>query len=159
MESRAATELRTYALRDAEALRYSPVLTATKRRDAPSSPDSIIAGAVPLPLCAGDTGMLSMDFIRTLQATSGTGHDFNFIGEYMAYIPQRLGHNAALDAATECLLFAYKALLRRDSICEEGQLSRYIRALRALRVELDGGTSSGETVGAPLLICAFEVRA
>lgn len=75
----------------------------------------------------------------------------------MKFIPIRIGRSGALDAAAECLLFAYKGVLSRYATHGEGQLSRYVFALRELRLMCEQGTSSEETVAAALMLSAFEV--
>lgn len=75
----------------------------------------------------------------------------------MKFIPVRIGRSSALDAAAECLLFAYKGVLSSYATHREGQLSRYVFALRELRLKCEQGTSSEETVAAALMLSAFEV--
>lgn len=160
LESSAATEPRTYPLRNSTSLRSSPGPRSRKSTSVlPFDHDSACptTSSVPLAVCPKASELLAADFIQMLQATHGTGHAFNFIGEYMSLVPVRLGHCAALDAAADCLLFAYQGLLSSHSKHEEGQLSRYIHALRELRIKLDSGRSNEEIVGAALMICAFEV--
>lgn len=95
---------------------------------------------------------------------------------YLAYLPSRSGHNAALDAASRCSAMAVRRLWMQFAVGDQSRelktdivhldrndpqiLGSYAAALHALQQALkeDTDSISSETTCAAALLCYFEVR-
>ena len=77
---------------------------------------------------------LQSAFIANTSPTINIKHSllWNF-GIFLADIPRRLGCNAALDAATTCLLAAYEPYCAGQHQATYATLLKYTRALQVLR--------------------------
>jgi hypothetical protein len=90
------------------------------------------------------------------------GYQLHHLGRYITEIPRRLGHNAALDIAVECLLQSHTQLLQaiQSSQPSSQPSPEYMRALQTLQHVIADpvlGTST-ETVCATMLMAHYEVR-
>ncbi|KAI9654137.1 MAG: hypothetical protein M1831_005491 [Alyxoria varia] len=100
---------------------------------------------------------------RMQLAISATKQDafsmWNF-GAYIQEIPVRIGQNASLDSASECLLYAHQRWWQPTAPWDRAsQLRRYGTALQSLKIDLDNagtGQASAETLCAALVLCAYE---
>ncbi|KAL1626441.1 hypothetical protein SLS56_006845 [Neofusicoccum ribis] len=92
---------------------------------------------VATPVPGSRVDLLVARLVSLLGSSKGTGHDLQFVGPSICQFPPRLAESVALQDATECLLFAHDALLRREepeSLIDPGC---YGRALRSLQRALD----------------------
>ncbi|KAH0489426.1 hypothetical protein TgHK011_009856 [Trichoderma gracile] len=91
------------------------------------------------------------------------GYRLHHLGRYMTEIPRRLGHNAALDIAVECLLQSHTQLLEAIELSQPSSQPspEYMRALQTLQNVIADpvlGTSA-ETVCATMLMAHYEMMA
>ena len=113
----------------------------------------------PLPVPLSPSESLSMRLNHTLHSTNGTGNAISNFVDFLPFVPPRIGHNTALDAAIECMLLAHDSIVHPHLSNEASKLRQYGLALHALRTELDTTDDSptAETVCAALTICTCEV--
>jgi hypothetical protein len=72
-------------------------------------------------------------------------------GDYLYFVPPRLGHNEALDAATDTLVTAVSNLTDRNESRNTQLLEKYGRALSALR----RCVADPDTAKEPETLCAI----
>jgi hypothetical protein len=84
----------------------------------------------------------------------------NSFESYIAFIPSRLGHNAALDDAVGCLTTLYSSYFMENQSAEALSRSKYVQALSSLRKCLDNKdiALASETLCASLLLGIYEVN-
>ena len=78
----------------------------------------------------------------------------------MTFLPSRIGHNSALDAAMRCLVRAHQSLLCQGKKAVVKYLDDYNEAVALIRKDLNHGQAqtSSETVCAALILSSYEVR-
>ena len=119
-----------------------------------------ITPRLPLHIGANSTETLACRLGHALHTTKGTGYQFTALGEYLPYLPSRIGSNRALDAAAQHLLLLHQSFVSPQFANLSVQLQAYGRALRALKLELEDKqeNASAETLSAALALCGVEVR-
>lgn len=97
--------------------------------------------------------------IRTLDASNLAGLRPTGFESFLSFVPARLGHNAALDDAVECLVTLYSTLFLPDHHTKNRHRSKYVQALASLRGCLADSSIalSSETLCATLLLSIYEV--
>lgn len=103
--------------------------------------------------------LLAQKLVRLLEEDVGFGVKIGSLGLFMLYIPARLGHNKALDDATECICSTYISLLQADSDSNKSDRKKYLQALRSLRhcITDDGRAFSSNVLAAAVLLSWYEV--
>jgi hypothetical protein len=103
---------------------------------------------------------LAFDLSLALEQPSKPGYRIQQMGPHFRFLPGRLGCNEALDAALDCFLCSYNTVLANQSRNTSAELSRYSRAINALRRKFDNTDASGidsETLCAALLLAQYEI--
>jgi hypothetical protein len=90
--------------------------------------------------------------------TGGAGHRMSAFGPFMREVPGRIGHNAALDAAVACLVYAHSSLVHQRHGSEIANPQLYLRAVQTLQTTIasEQGRSSN-TLCASILLGLVEV--
>ena len=80
------------------------------------------------------------------------------IAEYLPFLPKRIGHNAALDAGIEAMLFSYHRFVDGCDYDGSRHIAAYTRALRVLKTQIDVEQSNvpAETLCTALALCTDE---
>ncbi|KAJ5127227.1 hypothetical protein N7448_008006 [Penicillium atrosanguineum] len=94
------------------------------------------------------TNRLAACFINTL-GISDIRYDITFYGPFLKDLPRRLGHSAALDAATKALVSSYPYFHGRE--VPHGVLIHYGKSLRTLRETLNDPAK----IQSPDTLCAI----
>jgi hypothetical protein len=102
---------------------------------------------------------LAADLVSRLNGIKEVGYQLQALGEYFPYLPSRVGHNPALDAALRCLLGAHQNILSWKSTSFDEDLKKYIYALSLIRRDLDRlqSRTPSETVCAAMMLSTYEV--
>ncbi|KAF2205070.1 hypothetical protein GQ43DRAFT_428457 [Delitschia confertaspora ATCC 74209] len=89
------------------------------------------------------------------------GHHMSAFGPFMFKIPERVGHNAALDAAVACLVHAHSSLVHRKGATEIANPRLYLSAVQALQTCLEDPQEgmSSNTLCASVLLGLVEAMA
>jgi hypothetical protein len=103
------------------------------------------------------TTTIGSAFIFILEVTD-LRYDLSCYGSFLKDIPKRLGSNTALDASVNVLTSAFSSLYTRQQSLET--LSRYVNALKALRICLDDPSQAwtANTLCAIYLLLICQVR-
>lgn len=101
---------------------------------------------------------LSADLVHHLQSIDRVGYQLQCFGVFVTYLPSRIGHNRALDAAVRCLLEAHHAVLCDKDVHTEG-LHSYNESVALIRKDLNDRQTqtTSETVCAALILSTYEV--
>ena len=114
-------------------------------------------------LVLSNSEKLSQRMQLAISATKCDAFSMWNFGAYIQEIPIRIGQNASLDTASECLLYAHQRWWQPNAPWDRAsQLHRYGTALQSLKGDLDSagtGQASVETLCAALILCAYEVCA
>jgi hypothetical protein len=123
--------------------------------------EATITNISPRP-ASSSSEILSLDLVSRLVGIKDTGYQLQLLGNFFPYIPSRVGHNTAIDAALRCLLSDHQNLLSQDSSAfKEGRnyLSNYNQAVYLIRKDLNLQRKvSSETVCAAMILMSCEVR-
>lgn len=131
--------------------------------DSRSSPratrDNQTSVSVPSPVSLSPADGLAMQLGNTLRMTEGSGHDICAVAEYLTYLPIRIGHAHALDAAVECILLSHQEAILGCKLKQGKRLHHYGKALTALQSAIDDTQhhAAAETLCAALVLCAVEI--
>ncbi|KAM5358360.1 hypothetical protein ACJZ2D_015345 [Fusarium nematophilum] len=79
------------------------------------------------------TGTITNAFVSRLEITD-LRYDLTCYGDFLRHIPARLGHNEALDSSADALATTFSTLHGPHGYQSVDALSKYVRALKALRV-------------------------
>lgn len=93
--------------------------------------------------------------------TGSVGHRMSAFGPFIREVPQRIGHNAALDAAAACLVNAHYSLVHNKNAGEIANPQLYLRAVQTLQTCLEDPHQgmSPNTLCASVLLGLVEVSA
>ncbi|KAF4467184.1 hypothetical protein FALBO_5967 [Fusarium albosuccineum] len=99
------------------------------------------------------TTIITHTLISRLEVTD-LRYDITCYGDFLRHIPSRLGQNEALDASADALATTFSTLHRPQGYQSVDALTKYVRALKALRVCLSNPRKSRtpETMCAVYLI-------
>jgi hypothetical protein len=107
-----------------------------------------------------DNERLAFNLTLALEQPSKPGYRIQQMGPHFRFLPSRLGCNDALDAALDCFLCSYNTVLADRSRDTSAELSRYSRAIGAIRRKFDNTHAScvnSETLCAALLLAQYEI--
>lgn len=102
---------------------------------------------------------LSRRLVEAL-STGGAGHRMSAFGPFIQEVPARIGHNAALDAAVACLVYAHSSMVHKRNTHEIANPGLYLRAVQTLQTCLEDPLEgmSSNTLCASVLLGLVEVR-
>ena len=103
--------------------------------------------------------LIAADLASRLSGIEQIGYKLQLFGQFMSYLPSRVGHNPALDAALRCLLVAHQGLTSRRTTSFHQDLHDYNEALSLVRKDLDllRDKTPSETVCAAMILSTYEV--
>jgi hypothetical protein len=79
-------------------------------------------------------------------------------GSWISFIPSHLGYNRALDAAVDCTVCIFNALILQETMKQREARRKYIKALLILQNVLNGPDAlSAETLCAMMVLSLYEV--
>lgn len=121
------------------------------RQDAPEIRNEVVRRIVVNP--TDSAALLGQRLVAAIKPQTDLRYNLAWaFGGYLVRVPQRLGLNEALDAAVDALVTAHQTF----ASCKEitvGSLTKYSRALRALRRCLDNPLTAGTSE----TLCAVSV--
>ncbi|KAL4817063.1 hypothetical protein BDW67DRAFT_184138 [Aspergillus spinulosporus] len=121
------------------------------RQDAPEIRNKVVRGIAVNPI--NSAALLGQRLVAAIKPQTDLRYNLAWaFGGYLVRIPQRLGVNEALDAAVDALVTAHQTF----AACKEitvGSLTKYSRALSALRRCLDNPLTAGTSE----TLCAVSV--
>lgn len=112
------------------------------------------------PIPASASTSLASRLITAMDETLPTGFRLDSSAGFFTFLPSRLGHVAALDDATDCMLAVHSDYLSTTRSDQRTSRAKYVRAIRSLHTCLsDAATrTSSEAICAILLLGYNEVR-
>lgn len=73
---------------------------------------------------------LAKELVSQLTSAKPHGQSLDQLGSFVHFIPARVGHNVALDAAVKCLCSAYSTFLSSNGPMDSKYYSRALNSLR-----------------------------
>lgn len=102
---------------------------------------------------------LAQSVVFHLNGASNPGMNLQNLGPFFQFVPARLGHSAALDAAVQCICTIYVAVLNQNDFSDPIDRREYYHALKCLResVSSPGEALSSNTLCAAVILSWYEV--
>ncbi|RDW56932.1 hypothetical protein BP5796_12999 [Coleophoma crateriformis] len=99
--------------------------------------------------------------IWLLEEDLESGTKIHTLGPYLLHVPSRIGHNKALDDATDCICSTYLSLLQPGSRRSQLDRRKYVLALQSLRQCLmdEKQALSSNVLAAAVLLSWYEILA
>lgn len=104
--------------------------------------------------------LLSRRLVWLLEEDINCGMKIQSLGLFLSHIPSRLGHNQALDDATDCICSTYISIFEPASRGSNINRYKYLLALKSLRQSLldESQALSSDVLAAAVLMSWYEVR-
>ncbi|KAF8855505.1 hypothetical protein BDZ45DRAFT_746402 [Acephala macrosclerotiorum] len=101
----------------------------------------------------------SSELIHYLRSIEDVRFQCRYLGLFMAFLPSRIGHNGALDAAVRRLLQTHQSLMAQHRHPDVECLDDYNEAVGLIRKDLNKGQAktSSQTVCAALILSSYEI--
>lgn len=110
-------------------------------------------------LTSTESDSLVAKLVRRLGDIENVGFQLQRLGEFIPFLPSRIGHNRALDAAVICLLQSHQSLLYHRKDLYTYGLNNYHKAVALIRKDINDRQTEtpSETVCAALVLSFYEV--
>lgn len=104
--------------------------------------------------------LLAADIVSRMSEAEFTGYNLKCLGSFFEFLPPRVGHNPALDAALRCLLHVHRQVCSNEVARLHEDFQSYSQALSLIRKDITRFQSKtpSETLCAAMLLSLYEVR-
>jgi hypothetical protein len=117
------------------------------------------AAETPRSLPSSSSFSLSRKLVWLLEEDINCGMTIQSLGLFLSHIPSRLGHNQALDDATDCICSTYISIFEPAGRGSNVNRYKYLLALKSLRQYIldDSQALSSDVLAAAVLMSWYEV--
>jgi hypothetical protein len=115
---------------------------------------------IPRSLPSSSSYSLSRKLVWLLEEDINCGMKIQSLGLFLPHIPSRLGHNQALDDATDCICSTYISIFEPAGRGSNVNRYKYLLALKSLRQYIldESQALSSDVLAAAVLMSWYEVR-